>query len=121
MRLDEAGEPVYGPRDEVDTGKVAALGLPFWLAGGYGTPDGLTRALEMGAAGIQVGSAFALCRESGLHDELRRRLLRGAAELTLGQDIGFLRAQPEGGWARVNQLWPGQRITRRGSVSPGGP
>ncbi|MFF5207582.1 nitronate monooxygenase [Streptosporangium sp. NPDC000396] len=79
MRLDAAGEPVYGPRDEADTGKVAALGLPFWLAGGYGTPDGLTRALESGAAGIQVGSAFALCRESGLDDELRRRLLRRAA------------------------------------------
>ncbi|MFI7030836.1 nitronate monooxygenase [Microbispora rosea] len=80
VRLDEAGEPVYGPRDEVDLGKVAGLGLPFWLAGGYGTPDGLVSALETGAAGIQVGSAFALCRESGLDDELRRRLLRDAAD-----------------------------------------
>ncbi|PZG05167.1 2-nitropropane dioxygenase [Nonomuraea aridisoli] len=84
-RLDEAGEPVYGPRDEADTGKVAALGLPFWLAGGYGTPEGLARAQAAGAAGIQVGSAFALCRESGLDDALRRRLAdrarRGALEV----------------------------------------
>ncbi|MEV1249440.1 nitronate monooxygenase [Nonomuraea sp. NPDC049750] len=79
LRLDQDGEPVYGPRDEADTGKVAALGLPFWLAGGYGTSDGLARALAAGATGIQVGSAFALCRESGLDDELRRRLLRQAA------------------------------------------
>ncbi|MEU8251543.1 nitronate monooxygenase [Nonomuraea sp. NPDC048916] len=83
MRLDEGGEPVYGPRDEADAGKVAALGLPFWLAGGYGSPGGLARALEAGATGIQVGSAFALCRESGLDEELRQRLLRRAADGTL--------------------------------------
>ncbi|WP_328808026.1 nitronate monooxygenase [Nonomuraea antri] len=77
--LDDAGEPVYGPRDVADTGKVAALGLPFWLAGGYGTPDGLARALTAGATGVQVGSAFALCRESGFDDRLRRRLLGRAA------------------------------------------
>ncbi|MGR6915659.1 nitronate monooxygenase [[Actinomadura] parvosata] len=78
MVLDPAGQPVYGPRDEADTAKVAALGLPFWLAGGYGTPVGLERALAAGAEGIQVGSAFALCRESGLDPALRRRLRRRA-------------------------------------------
>ncbi|MFC5813739.1 nitronate monooxygenase [Nonomuraea harbinensis] len=83
MTLDEAGEPVYGPRDEVDVAKVAAIGLPFWLAGGYGTADGLAGALAAGANGIQVGSAFALCRESGLDPALRDRLLRGAADGTL--------------------------------------
>jgi NAD(P)H-dependent flavin oxidoreductase YrpB (nitropropane dioxygenase family) len=83
MRLDPDGEPVYGPRDEVDTGKVAALGLPFWLAGGYGAPGGPARALAAGANGVQVGSAFALCRESGLDGELRQRLLRRAADGTL--------------------------------------
>nr|WP_311132619.1 nitronate monooxygenase [Nonomuraea gerenzanensis] len=76
--LDEAGEPVYGPRDDADLAKVAATGLPFWLAGGYGTPGGLERALAAGAEGIQVGSAFALCRESGLDSVLRRRLRRRA-------------------------------------------
>ncbi|GAA4960386.1 NAD(P)H-dependent flavin oxidoreductase YrpB (nitropropane dioxygenase family) [Nonomuraea thailandensis] len=78
MVVDAAGEPVYGPRDEADLAKVAALGLPFWLAGGYGTPGGLERALAAGAEGIQVGSAFALCRESGLDPALRRRLRRKA-------------------------------------------
>ena len=33
LRLDAGNEPVYGPRDEIDVTKVAALGLPFWLAG----------------------------------------------------------------------------------------
>ncbi|GGS82482.1 nitronate monooxygenase [Nonomuraea spiralis] len=80
LRLDEGGEPVYGPRDEADTGKVAALGLPFWLAGGYATPGGADRARAAGATGIQVGSAFALCRESGLDDDHRRSLLRRARD-----------------------------------------
>ncbi|MCK2220164.1 nitronate monooxygenase [Actinomadura sp. ATCC 31491] len=77
--LDAAGEPVYGPRDEPDLGKLAALGLPFWLAGGYGTPGGLERARAAGAQGVQVGSAFALCRESGLDPRLRRGLRERAA------------------------------------------
>ncbi|NUW39423.1 nitronate monooxygenase [Nonomuraea rhodomycinica] len=81
--LDAAGEPVYGPRDEADLGKMSALGLPFWLAGGYGGPGGLARALAAGATGVQVGSAFALCRESGFDDALRRRLLRAASAGTL--------------------------------------
>jgi len=79
MRLSDAGEPVYGPRDRIDTAQVAATRLPFWLAGGYATPRALSEALAAGAAGIQVGTAFALCRESGLDPWLRRRLLRLAA------------------------------------------
>ncbi|WP_245898731.1 nitronate monooxygenase [Nonomuraea indica] len=83
LQLDDAGDPVYGPRDEADTAKLTAIGLPFWLAGGYGTPGGLARARAAGAAGIQVGSAFALCRESGLDGELRERMLRRARAGTL--------------------------------------
>ncbi|GAA1024544.1 2-nitropropane dioxygenase [Acrocarpospora pleiomorpha] len=102
MQLDEFGEPVYGPRDEPDTGKLAALGLPFWLAGGYGTPDGLARALAAGATGIQVGSAFALCRESGLDDELRRLLRKAAGgELEVRNDP---RASPTGFPFKVAQV-----------------
>ncbi|GGQ17575.1 nitronate monooxygenase [Streptosporangium pseudovulgare] len=103
LRLDAAGEPLYGPRDEVDTGKVAALGLPFWLAGGYGTPDGLARALAAGATGVQAGSAFALCRESGFDDGLRRRLLRDAAAGTL-EVRNDPRASPTGFPFKVAQV-----------------
>src|SRR5665647_874183 len=35
--LDDDGQPVFGPRDDADLAKVAAVGLPFWLAGGYST------------------------------------------------------------------------------------
>jgi NAD(P)H-dependent flavin oxidoreductase YrpB (nitropropane dioxygenase family) len=83
MRLDDDGEPVYGPRDDLDLARVRAVGLPFWLAGGYGTPAGLAAARAAGAAGIQVGTAFALCRESGLEPGLRGRLLQAAVDRTL--------------------------------------
>jgi NAD(P)H-dependent flavin oxidoreductase YrpB (nitropropane dioxygenase family) len=78
LRLDDTGQPLYGPRDVVDPAAVARLGLPFWLAGGYGTPEGLTRARACGATGVQVGTLFALCAESGLAEPLKSALLAQA-------------------------------------------
>ncbi|HHQ49454.1 MAG TPA: nitronate monooxygenase [Acidobacteria bacterium] len=75
LRLDRRGEPVYGPKDLVRPEQMAALGLPFWLAGGEDTPERLERALALGAAGVQVGTAFAYCEESGMDPELKRRTL----------------------------------------------
>ena len=75
MTLNESGEPVYGDRDNVDTEKLKELGLPFWLAGSYGRAGGLSDALKAGAAGIQVGSAFALCKDSGVFPDLRKKVL----------------------------------------------
>ena len=76
VKLNAKGEPVYGEKDVVDLGKMKQLGLPFWLAGGYGHPGQVQKALEAGAAGVQVGTAFALCEESGMEPELKQRLLR---------------------------------------------
>ena len=76
LQLSAKGEPIYGDRDRVDLDKLKALGLPFWLAGGYGAPGKLEEALSLGAAGIQVGTAFALCAESGLRDDYRAELIR---------------------------------------------
>lgn len=73
LTLNDQGEPEYGPRDVVDLEQLRAVGLPFWLAGGYHSPAHLQDAREQGAHGIQVGSAFALCEESGLEDGLKRR------------------------------------------------
>ena len=73
--LSATGEPVYGERDAVDLAKMREIGLPFWLAGGRGTADGLKQALADGAAGIQVGTAFAYCEESGLDAETRAHVL----------------------------------------------
>ncbi|TDQ53730.1 nitronate monooxygenase [Actinorugispora endophytica] len=103
LQLDEAGEPVYGPRDEVDLAKVSALGLPFWLAGGRADHDGFTRARAAGAAGVQVGTAFALCAESGLSPDLKQRLLDDAAEEVL-EVRNDPRASPTGFPFKVAQL-----------------
>ncbi|MHB1628670.1 MAG: nitronate monooxygenase [Bacilli bacterium] len=72
-RCDAAGQPVYDERDAVDLEAVAALGYPFWLAGGFGSPDALDAALAQGAAGIQVGTLFAYCAESGMTMDLKKK------------------------------------------------
>jgi NAD(P)H-dependent flavin oxidoreductase YrpB (nitropropane dioxygenase family) len=82
-RVDDRGQPIYDQRDHVDLGGMAELGLPFWLAGSYGTPQGLRAALEAGAAGIQVGTSFALCRESGLDPQLKQRILQQVGDGTI--------------------------------------
>ena len=74
----ERAEPVYGEKDVVDLAKVRDLGLPFWVAGGAGSPTGLAEALAAGAAGIQVGTLFAFCDESGLKEEYKREVLAAA-------------------------------------------
>lgn len=75
IQFDAAGEPIYGERDRVDLGKIRELGVPFWLAGGFGSPEKLQNALASGAAGVQVGTPFALCLESDLLPSYKRSLL----------------------------------------------
>ncbi len=78
-RFNERGEPLYGERDDVDLAGIAELGLPFWLAGGAGSPEALRNARAAGAAGIQVGTLFAYADESGLAAEYKRSVLEHAA------------------------------------------
>ena len=75
LQLNAIGEPIYGDRDAIDIPKLCELGVPFWLAGGYGHPDKLREALALGAAGVQVGTAFAFSDESGLRDDYKQELL----------------------------------------------
>jgi nitronate monooxygenase len=79
LQLTETGEPVYGERDRVDIEALRELGVPFWLAGGYGNAEKLREALELGAAGIQVGTAFAFSEESGMRPDLKKKLMAKAA------------------------------------------
>ncbi len=81
--LDDSGQPVYGPRDDANLAKIAKIGLPFWLAGSAGTPEQVRDALAQGAAGVQVGTLFALSAESGFDDALRADLLARLAAGTL--------------------------------------
>ncbi len=76
LKLDGSGEPIYGPKDEVDLDSIKSLGVPFWLAGAYGTSERLKEALSLGASGIQAGTPFAFCEESGLTKEIRESIIR---------------------------------------------
>ncbi len=82
-RFNDDGEPLYGERDVVDLGKIRELGLPFWIAGGAGTPEAVRAALDVGAAGVQVGTLFAYCDESGLARDLKDAVLTGIAQGTV--------------------------------------
>ena len=75
MQMSASGEPIYGDRDRVNLADMRTMGVPFWLAGGYGSPEKVREALDEGAAGVQVGSAFAFTEESGLRDDLKTSLL----------------------------------------------
>jgi NAD(P)H-dependent flavin oxidoreductase YrpB (nitropropane dioxygenase family) len=74
-RLNERGEPLYGDRDLVNLESLKRLGLPWWQAGGAGHPGRLQEVKEAGGVGIQVGTLFAYCRESGLMEGLKRKVL----------------------------------------------
>jgi len=73
--LNERGEPLYGERDVADLAKIGEVGLPFWIAGGAGTPEAFQAAKAAGAHGVQIGTLFAYCDESGLPEERRREVL----------------------------------------------
>lgn len=103
LQLDPSGQPVYGERDRVDLAELRKLGVPFWLAGGYGNAAKLREALEQGAAGVQVGTAFAFSEESGLRPDLKKRLVAQAAKGT-GEVFTDPLASPTGFPFKVAQL-----------------
>lgn len=76
LLLSEKGEPVYGVRDEIEIEAFKPLGLPFWLAGSWGTPQKLSKALSLGAHGIQAGTVFAFCKESGISEPLKTQVIQ---------------------------------------------
>jgi NAD(P)H-dependent flavin oxidoreductase YrpB (nitropropane dioxygenase family) len=102
-RLNDRGEPIYGERDRVDLERLGELGLPFWLAGGQGSPERLEAARAAGARGVQVGTLFAYCRESGFAEPLKRRVVEALAshELDVRTDAS---ASPTGFPFKVVQL-----------------
>lgn len=85
----ENGEPKYGDRDVPDLSVIKTLGKPFYLAGAYTLK--LEEAQKLGAAGIQVGTPFALCNESGMRKDLarkaREKIASGALKVKCDPDV----------------------------------
>jgi nitronate monooxygenase len=75
LQCNERGEPLYGPRDVPDLAAFRNLERPFWLAGECGSAVRLAEALADGATGVQVGTPFAFCEESGLTPSIKRQTL----------------------------------------------
>jgi nitronate monooxygenase len=105
MRKDVEGQPIYGQDDEPDLAIIKGVGIPFWLAGGYGSAAGFQAALAAGAVGVQVGSVFALTEESGMKPEYRSavfdKLRHGADDASLVKTTLF---SPTGFSFKVAQL-----------------
>lgn len=87
LKKDGLGQPLYGEMDTADLAAIRAVRLPFWLGGGYGSHEKLQEALAAGAAGVQVGSLFALSEESGMRPDFRFAILN---ELKQGTDDASL-------------------------------
>lgn len=99
--FDERGQPVYGERDKPDLEEIRNLGKPYWMAGSY--TERLTEAQEAGAAGIQIGTPFALSNESGLIKEKKDRMRAQIMDDALGV-VTSARVSPTGYPFQVVQI-----------------
>lgn len=75
MNITEEGEPLYGPKDAVNYEQLKKLDVPFWVAGNYSDADKFDEAVALGAVGVQVGTAFQFCDESGLSAEFKIKIM----------------------------------------------
>ena len=62
---------------------AAAVKVPVIAAGGIMDGRGISAALHLGAAGVQMGTAFLPCPESGIHPDYKRALLGPGAARTV--------------------------------------
>lgn len=65
---------------------VGCVAIPVVAAGGFSAGAGLAAALMLGAAGISMGSRFALSVESPIHSAVRDLLLASSASDTIVTD-----------------------------------
>lgn len=93
--LEDNGMSSYGIKDDPNLEKIKALGKPFWLAGEFANPEQFKAALAAGATGVQVGTPFAFCSDSGMRDDVRAQVVKESIEGTLTVETSF-RASPTG-------------------------
>jgi len=60
--------------------ELAPLGLPMLAAGGIATPAGMLRALELGYAGVQMGTRFIASEECRVHPDYKRAVVAAGAK-----------------------------------------
>jgi NAD(P)H-dependent flavin oxidoreductase YrpB (nitropropane dioxygenase family) len=95
-RLDDRAQPIYGEQDAVDLDQLRAIGLPFWLAGHYGTPAGLVAGARRRRDGRAGRDRLRTVRRSpALAADLKDQVLR---QVAAGEDdvLTDWRASPTG-------------------------
>lgn len=60
--------------------ELSDLGVPLVCAGGVGDAAGFVRALDLGFAGVQVGTRFIATTECRAHDDYKQAILRARPE-----------------------------------------
>jgi enoyl-[acyl-carrier protein] reductase II len=79
------GSEAGGHIGPVSTGVLAQeilphlTGVPVFVAGGIGRGEAILAYLEMGAAGVQLGTRFACAHESIAHPRFKQAFIRAAA------------------------------------------
>ncbi len=85
----------FSEKDIPNISKIAELNRPFWLAGGYASPDKLREALSQQANGIQIGTAFAFCKESAIMPDIKKNVIKKCLNGSLEVYTDF-KASPTG-------------------------
>lgn len=62
---------------------VEAVSCPVVLAGGFATGRSILAALALGAEGVQIGTLFALTKESSAHDKFKEACLQAGEGSTM--------------------------------------
>jgi len=76
----EAGGHAGSRSAEVLWDELSSLAVPLVCAGGVGDEAGFVRALELGYAGVQLGTRFIATAECHAHDDYKRAILRAKPE-----------------------------------------
>lgn len=122
-QIDENREPIYTEKDYANLEKMIEYGKPFWPAGGYGTPEKIKEAKEDGAVGVQIGSDFALCNESGFEEimaqHVRNLIVTGELKVMTDADLSssgfpFKKALIEGTLSQKDVIEKTKRICTLG-------
>lgn len=77
---DRAGGHAGQRSPETLAKELSGLGVPLVCAGGVGAPADFVRALELGYAGVQMGTRFIASVECRAHDDYKQAILRARAD-----------------------------------------
>jgi enoyl-[acyl-carrier protein] reductase II len=84
-----------------------AVEIPIVAAGGFADGPGLAAALSLGADAIAMGTRFAACRESALHENAKKAIVEKRADETIYTN------HFDGMWARLMETPKSVELTRK--------